>query len=146
MFATPRDDGQAVARYSRGSKRLAIEIASDDLAKNQARKELTDRVFSRANVGAVAAKRETWAAVASAAGYADPFLPNPDLLYDVAATLWKANYRSLDSYIAVARQEMILLHGNLPESFALHIKRVSRAAARGRGPSKQACELPFERF
>ena len=84
--------------------------------------------------------------MAAAAGYEDPFVPNPELLYDVSASLWKAGYRSLDSYIGVARQEMVLLHGNLPESFALHIKRVSRAAARGRGPSKQACDLPFEKL
>ena len=142
----PRDDGQSVGRYTRGSKRLAIQIAADSLARNQARSELEDRVYSRSNVGSIAAKRDTWAAVAAAAGYADPFVPNPDLLYDVSASLWKAGYRSLDSYIGVARQEMVLLHGDLPESFALHIKRVSRAAARGRGPSKQACDLPFEKL
>ena len=52
----------------------------------------------------------------------------------------------MDSYVAVARQEMVLLHGNLPECYALHIKRVSRAAARGRGPAKQASDLPFSRL
>ena len=129
--------------YSRGSKRLAISIASDSLALSDATQELKNRVFARSNLSSVTAKRDTWAAVAQAAGFADPFSPVPDMLYAVAAALWKAGYRSLDSYIAVAKQEIILQHGSIPDVFALHIRRVIRAAARGRGPPKQACELPF---
>ena len=37
-------------------------------------------------------------------------------------------------------------HGDLPEAFALHFRRISRAATRGRGPAKQATELPFDRL
>ena len=142
----PRSDGQDILPYKRGSKRLAIEIAADSVALASATEELKGRVFAKSNLGAVAAKKETWTAVALAAGYADPFVPDPDLLYAVCAALWKAQYRSLDSYIAVAKQEMILLHGNISDTYAIHIKRVSRAAARGRGPAKQATDLPFSRF
>jgi len=41
---------------------------------------------------------------------------------------------------------MTLHHGSLPESTHIHIKRLSRAAARGRGPPSQASELPFLRL
>ena len=145
-WAPPREDGHSVSHYTRGSKRLAIQIASDGAARAEASCELKQRIFARSNLGSVAAKRDTWAEVARAAGFADPFIPDPDLLYEVSASLWKGGYRSLDGYIAVAKQEMVLQHGNLPESFMLHIKRVTRAAARGRGPSKQACELPFDKL
>lgn len=132
--------------YSRGSKRLAVQIASNSDTLVTAAAELKDRIYSKSNKHSVAIKLGTWSEVAAAAGYDDPFSLNPDMLYDVAASLWKAKYRSLDSYLAVARQEMILKHGSLPESLMLHFKRISRAAARGKGPSKQAAELPFSRL
>ena len=79
----------------------------------------------------MAIKLGTWSEVVAAAGYDDPFSLNIDMIYDVAACLWKAQYRSLDSYVAVARQEMVLKHGSLHESLTLHLRRVSRAAVRG---------------
>ena len=142
----PRNDGQGTSEYSRGSKRLAIQIASDPAALRSASTELKDQVFSKTNKHSVAIKLGTWAEIAVAAGYSDPYSLSVDMLYDVAAALWKAKYRSVDSYLTVARQEMILKHGSIPESLLLHFRRVSRAAARGRGPAKQANELPFLRL
>ena len=84
--------------------------------------------------------------MAHAAGHPEPFLLDPDILYQVAACLWKAGYRSLDSYVNAAKQQLILEHGTLPDAFNIHLRRISRAAARGRGPPKQAQELPFERL
>ena len=118
-------------------------IATDVAQREAATEQLKDRVFAKSNKSAAAIKLSTWVDVARAAGYKDPFALDPDLLYTVGGTLWKANYRSIDSYLGVARQEMILLHGNLPEAMAIHFKRTSRAAARGRGPAKQASEIPF---
>ena len=60
--------------------------------------------------------------------------------------LWEAGYRSLDKFLTAVKQQLILEHGALPEVFVLHFRRISRAAARGRGPSKQAHELPFTRL
>ena len=83
--------------YSRGSKRLAVQIASNSDTLVTAAAELKDRIYSESNKHSVAIKLGTWAEVAAAAGYDDPFSLNPDMLYDVAASLWKAKYRSLDS-------------------------------------------------
>ena len=123
---------------------LSIAALTDALAK--ATDELKSRIFAKSNLGAMNDKLKTWTDVATAAGFAEAFSPDPEMLYAVAAALWKAGYRSLDSYVAAAKQEMILRNGNLPEAFSVHIKRVNRAAARGRGPAKQASELPFARF
>ena len=142
-WVPPRGDGQQVQAYARGNKRAAMLIATDVAQREAATEQLKDRVFAKSNKSAAAIKLSTWVDVARAAGYKDPFALDPDLLYTVGGTLWKANYRSIDSYLGVARQEMILLHGNLPEAMAIHFKRISRAAARGRGPAKQASEIPF---
>ena len=132
--------------YGRGSKRLALHIASDPAELSSATSELKDRVFAKSNSHSVEMKLGTWTSVAHAAGFEDPFSLDPDIIYKVGAALWRAGYRSLDSYLAVARQEMILQNGAIPESLVLHFKRVSRAAARGRGPCKQASEIPFLRL
>ena len=84
--------------------------------------------------------------MAQAAGYNDAFAATPELIYHTAAALWQAGYRSLDTYLSAARQQMILDHGDLPESMKIHFKRISRAAARGRGPARQASGLPFTRL
>ena len=60
-------------------------------------------------------KLSTLSEVAAAAGYHDPCSLDTDMLCDVAASFWKARYRSLDSYLAVARRDMVLKHGSLPE-------------------------------
>ena len=52
----------------------------------------------------------------------------------------------MDAYLSIVRQEMLLRHGTLPEVYQMHFKCISRAAARGRGPAKQAGSLPFERL
>jgi integrase len=88
----------------------------------------------------------TWVDVASAAGYSDPFSLQADLVYDVVACLWKSGFRSIESYLSIARQEMTLRNGSFPESMVIHFRRVARAAARGRGPPRQATELPFTRL
>ena len=143
-WAPPR--GQSVTSYARGSKRAALQLAECPALVAAAAIELKDRIYSKTNRSTLENKLDTWIQVATKAGYTDPFALNVDMIYSVAAVLWKANYRSIDTYLSVARQEMILTHGSLPEPMAIHFKRISRAAARGRGPAKQASEFPFERL
>ena len=123
-----------------------MQLAADTSARQAATLEFRDRIFSKTNKHTVATKLDTWAQVALAAGFEDPFDINANMIYDIAAVLWKSGYRSIDSYLAVARREMILKHGSIPDSLILHFKRISRAAARGRGPAKQATGLPFLRL
>ena len=102
-------------------------------------------MYSTASQGTRLQKFNTWSEVATAAGF-ETLALDSDALYQVAAVLWKAGYRSLDNYLSIVRQEMLQTHGSLPEVFQLHFKCISRAAARGRGPAKQAGDLPVERL
>lgn len=145
-WVPPRADGQTVEAYGRGSKRLALQIAGNPEQRVQATAGLMDQVYAKTSKGAVAVKLKTWVDVATKAGFADPLALDADMLYDISAILWKAGFRSLDGYLSAVRQQLIIIHGDLPESFGIHFKRISRAAARGRGPAKQSSELPFERF
>ena len=145
--STPlRRDGGGIMQYTRGSKRSAVEIASDPIASSAAAERLRQRVYAESNKGPHAQRLATWTAVATAAGYTDPFAADPDLLYHTAAALWQAGYRSIDTYLSAVRQQMLLDHGDLPESISIHFRRISRAAARGRGPARQATGLPFARL
>ena len=85
-----RADGTEVAAYTRGNNRLAMTIAADPDALAAARGELEGKVFSASNNGPRNLKLQTWMDVANAAGYADPFTLDPNLLYDVSAAFWKA--------------------------------------------------------
>lgn len=123
-----------------------MEIAADPEARHSAAKPLAENAYPVSNRVAHATKPKTWRDIVSAAGHADAFLPNVDLLYDVAGALWQAGYRSIDGYLSIARQQMTLEHGNLPSALLIHFKRVSRAAARGRGPARHAAELAFLRL
>ena len=132
--------------YARGNKRTALDTAADPESRAAAVQRLHQRVYAESNKGPQAIKLATWREVAHAAGHPDAFAPEPQVIYDTAAALWQAGYRSIDSYLSAARQQIILDHGSLPENMAVHFRRISRAAARGRGPSKQASGLPCSRF
>ena len=121
---------------------MALEIAADASALAHAKELLESRIHARSAKGPAAYRLRTWEEVARTAGH-DPFALDPKMIYDVVAALWASGYRAIDSYISVARQQMILDHGSLPESIHLHFRRIARAAARGRGPAKQAHEIPF---
>ena len=127
--------------YTRGCKRTALAIAADPSKRAEAAEDFKSRVYARTTQGPRDHKLTTWEEVPVAAGHVDPFALSSDTLYDVSAILWKAGYRSLDSYLTMVRQELLHTHGSLPEVFALHFKCISRAAARGRGPAKQAGTL-----
>jgi hypothetical protein len=115
-----------MAPYTRGSKRPAVQIAGDPSARSFATMELKDKIFSKTNKHTVATKLDTWAQVAVAAGFHDPVSIDVHMVYDVSAVLWKAGYRSIDSYLTVAWHEIqFLKHGYIPDSLALHFKRIS---------------------
>ena len=142
----PRAAGTPVLAYTRGCMRQAIQIAADPITRDSAIQELKERAYSNTNRGPQAQKLKTWAEVAQAAGHPNPFEPTPELIYSIAAALWRAGCRSLDGYLSIARQHMVLEHGSIPEALKIHFKHISRAAARGRGPPRQAAVLPFSRL
>ena len=104
------------------------------------------KVFAPSNHSAQAARIQTWTEVASAAGHSDLFSLDLEIVCDVSAAFWKADFRSVDGYLNVARQEMILRNGTLPASCLIRLKRVARAEASGPGPARHATEVPFIRL
>ena len=141
-----RDDGVRVRKYARGDKREALDVADDPSRRAEAVTELQDYIHAATARGPRAQKLRTWKEISEAAGHAERIRLTPDLIYDVVAALWKAEYRSIESYLSIARQEMTLQYGDVPAHIGLHLKRACRAAVRGRGPSRQASELPLKRF
>ena len=59
-----------------------------------------------------------------ATGHPDPWGPDPRILYDTSAALWKARYRSLNGYLSAV----------VAEAFGTYSRRVRPAPARKRGP------------
>ena len=67
----------------------------------------------------------------------------------MVACLKASNYRSVASYLTIAKQEYCRRHlgtAALPEAIALTIKEATRSAKRGIGPAKHTVELPFLRL
>ena len=93
-WVPPRGDGQQVQGYARGSKRIALEVASNPALRAEANKQLRSQVYAQSSLGPLDAKISFWKELAHAAGYVEAFALNADLIYDVSAALWKAGYRS----------------------------------------------------
>ena len=77
------------------------------------------------NHAARAQKFNTWANLAKARGFADPFLLSPELLEQVTACLKGAGYRSIPGYISLAKAEFVRNHLRdkpFPEAATLSIK------------------------
>ena len=130
----PRADGQGIAAYGRGSKRLALQIAADPEQSSAAEDELRGRIFAKTSTAPLAMKLETWKDIAIAAGIADPFALDEDILYKVSAILWKSNYRSIDGYLSAVKQELTLLHGSLPQAFWYSSQTNPKSSSARQGP------------
>ena len=64
-----RNDHTAIAGYSRGSKALALQIASDSSRRHAARDDLKSKAYTPGSVAAREAKLETWVDISHAAGF-----------------------------------------------------------------------------
>ena len=135
-----RSDGDVVKPYRRGSKQVARAIAADPSQLQATRSAFEARVYAASHKGG-GARLELWNELAILAGHPDPLALDPAIIYDVGASLWGADYRTVRQYLSTAKQEMALAHGSIPRSMEIHFKRAIRAAERGLGPAKQATEL-----
>ena len=79
-WVPPRDDGQSVTSYARGSKRAALQLAECPALVAAAAIELKDRIYSKTNRSTLENKLDTWIQVATKAGYTDPFALNVDMI------------------------------------------------------------------
>ena len=128
--------------YSRGSLGQALALARSSAAQcAEALVIDADAATARASIKSLQA---TWARIASQAGYSEPFILTPNLVFTVVGVLKAANYRSAANYLEAAKRKHI--EGGHPWSDQLRqaARMAIRSAKRDIGPSKQAEPLELE--
>ena len=124
----PRKDHHSVQPYSRGSKSAALAIASDPTARERARSALAGQAYTAGSSSARAAKLATWAELAQAAGFEDPFHITENLVYTVVGCLKAAGYRSAESYMHLAKQHCVASGRSIADATMVACGCVARAA------------------
>ena len=141
---TAEGQGQPTTKirtYGRGSAQLAEQLAKSDAAS--CRKHIADNTHASTSQGPYQSRLKTWARIADAAGYGDPFALTPEMIYTFMGAMDKAGYRSAELYLDVAKQSHIGEGRPWTMQLAQASKRAIRACQRGRGPSRQAQPLPL---
>ena len=140
-----RPDAPPVDKYTRGSRELALAIASDPVRRTRAINHLEARRYSRAALGSRANRRELWRSILLKSGLPEPPQISAQAIFTGVAILVAAGYRSA---IQVAEQAMLEARAAdypIPESAVCAIRDARRAARRGLGPPKHAAAFPLER-
>ena len=137
---------KSIPRYGRGSKQLALQIAGSTQSVDAAEANFVAGFSAPSASLARDSKLKTWSDIALTAGFLDPFKLTPSLITKVAGILKAANYRSIPSYISLAMDQHVMLHGPIPANVVLTRKKANRSALRGIGPAKHTRELPMERL
>ena len=143
-----RQDVPELRTYSRGSKRTALDIASDPGRAAEATDTLVRNVRARASIRPHQAIADTWMEIARARGYPDPWDLSRELIFDVVGVLREAGYRSACGYLSVALQHYSarLRGAPLPAAISLAVRQAGRSARRGLGPARHSAALPLNRI
>jgi integrase len=140
-----RAGAPSVLAYATGSRTKALDIATDPLRRSAAKRKLEDKIFAASSRGTRTARLETWDMIAAASGFT-PGDMSVELIYSQMGILREADYRSSEMYLADAKSRFIEQGGAISGQLAQACRWAERAAARGRGPAKQAMPLPLEEF
>ncbi len=138
-----REDMPELRPYARGSLAKAMEVASDAKRREAAVTTFNTRKYAKSALGPRVQKLETWRRVAEAAGFQNPFQLTAGLINEVAAVLAAADYRSVMSYVDLAKQEFVREHGVWNDELELARQDAKRAAKRGLGPTSKAAPFPM---
>ena len=96
--------------------------------------------------GPTASRRALWAALASKAGYSEPFNLEPNMIYAVMGALNLAGYRSSELYLEAAKGVHIAEGCPWTQQLQQAAKAAIRSCKRARGPPKQAAGLPMHKL
>ena len=133
-----------VKPYTRGSLAKALGLVKADP------NGCSERILSRARAdnaeGPISSREKTWEEIALAAGFTEPFLVTPEMIFLVMGALDGAGYRSAELYLDAARQKHITSGYQWSQQLALATRKATRACKRGRGPAKQAQPLPLAKL
>jgi hypothetical protein len=138
-----RADAPRVYAHARGDRRLALAIINDPTSLDAAVSALNSDIFAQSAGNPRASKLKTWLGLAAAVNPSEPSRLSDDVVRKVCAALKGANFRSIGSYITIAKQHHLLLHGELPPAIPLLCTWFSRSGKRGQGPGKHTQPLPF---
>jgi hypothetical protein len=138
-----RCDAPQLYEYSRGSKKRALDTLTDETLLAGAVEALNNDVFASSASAPRAAELRTWLELALKVSPNDASRLTDELVRKVCAALKAANFRSIGSYVSIAKLNHSLLHGELPASIPLLASWFSRSGRRGQGPAKHTKELPF---
>ena len=140
-----RDDTPLVLPYSRGNKKLLMQMAQDPAIRQACANEIAELAYTSKARDMRESRLKLWDEV-SARAQLDSAVFCVAQIYTVMGLLRRAGYRSASQYLHVAKQRHISNGGKISPRSSLACARCERAAKRGRGPSKQAQPLPLERF
>ena len=128
--------------YNRGTLDRALQLARTDAPA------CAEQLIIEADAPSARASRcsllRTWQNLSKGAGFDDPFLLTPQLIYTVTGVLKAAEYRSAANYLCAAKRAHI--EAGHPWSPLLDhcVSKAIRSARRALGPSRQAEALPLQ--
>ena len=128
--------------YARGSLGQALSLARSS-ATHCAEALLIDADAASARAP-IKSLQSTWARIASQAGYSEPFVLTPNLIFTVVGVLKAANYRSAANYLEAAKRKHIEAGHPWSDQLRQAARMAVRSAKRNIGPSKQAEPLELE--
>ena len=135
-----------VCSYTRGSKRLALDIASDPVALRAAIDTLESHAFAATSKAPRASRSALWEEVLRTAGVPDPYALTPDTVVLGAAVLRAAGYRSAMSYVDQAIVEFKEHGGTVSQELARAVHRARKACSRGLGRPRHTSAFPVDRI
>lgn len=128
--------------YARGSLGQALLLARSSATQcAEALMIDADAASARAPIKSL---QSTWARIASQAGYSEPFVLTPNLVFTVVGVLKAANYRSAANYLEAAKRKHIEAGYPWSDQLRQAARMAVRSAKRNIGPSKQAEPLELE--
>lgn len=152
-FAIPRRDAQPSAKveerpssgggpkpYGRGSAETALACITDPRSCSSA---LRADISAATTKGPTASRKQLWAALATKAGYEDPFYLEPDRIFEVMGALKLAGFRSAQLYLDTAKSQHIAAGYGWTSQLQQAYRAAVRSCNRNLGNPKQAAPLPL---
>ena len=128
-----------VKPYTRGSLAKALSLAKADP------NGCSERILSRARAdnaeGPISSREKTWEEIALAAGFTEPFLVTPEMIFLVWVHWTEQAIDRPSSILMLPGRSTSPLVTSGPSNSPLPRKKATRACKRGRGPAKEAQPL-----
>ena len=130
-----------VKPYTRGSLAKALGLVKADP------NGCSERILSRARAdnaeGPISSREKTWEEIALAAGFTEPFVVTPEMIFLVMGALDGAGYRSAELYLDAARQKHITSGYQWSQQLALATRKAIEGMQKGARPCETGPAIAF---